>query len=212
MRGRGLHGHSARVLTPHPGVPAWARVCRCVTPCVRRVLSVSRSLRGREAAGWGYHPPGPHWQLSSRPPTPCHGQSPLFSAAQQPLPGYFASRLSPGRGSCPPPLPAAADHHHRCCPSPLPTTATHHHCPPRLDESLLHSHRRRGSLSPRLHRRARQVCVPVSHRPVGFPGSRGAAVPCPHPTGVEEGRERRRRLGQRWGRHRREERWGESVA
>lgn len=122
MRGRGLHGHSARVLTPHPGVPAWARVCRCVTPCVRRVLSVSRSLRGREAAGWGYHPPGPHWQLSSRPPTPCHGQSPLFSAAQQPLPGYFASRLSPGRGSCPPPLPAAADHRRRCCPPPLPTT------------------------------------------------------------------------------------------
>lgn len=49
---------------------------------------------GVELQGGGATPRGPHWRLSSHPPTPCHGQSPLFSSARLLALGCFTSRLS----------------------------------------------------------------------------------------------------------------------
>lgn len=49
---------------------------------------------GVELQGGGATPRGPHWRLSSRPPTPCHGQGPLFSSARLTALGCFTSRLS----------------------------------------------------------------------------------------------------------------------
>lgn len=82
-----VHGAVGAVVSachPNPSVPAWAACCGAWRCHGARV--------GVKLWGGGATPRGPHWRLSSRPPTLCHGQSPLFNSAVEAAVGLHLHR------------------------------------------------------------------------------------------------------------------------